>query len=471
MDQRRLETLRELLNEYGYPPKTKEAIVSAYERKDCSYATFFDLMFPDLVGGLGGLDGGSFGGALGMQLGEHKAAPNVTPGQKFYTIGRARYKPFASFPDNERRDWFNILPLDFGRLRGLVQEVYDQDLASNEFLERLQDRWAAYCEKHVLAHSGLIGSEYSAAGQTGRYTFDIKLVHQETTRALGLDLNGNITRTDAVEKLRAIRSVLTYALPEAFLKVLFRGWIHLNLDDENPNVNPFTDMTLEDFNSDYDAVFQDARVSDDQMSLEFPFQNDGVDQYEALQGGLVGGGSNGPLMDNATTSYLAGSTYGSKYSKLFDPADLVSLKQKSLIHYQNDDGFLFANEFLDGEALVIQAFGGSVTRLIRMLSAETQKPLYIAIPHAGPAYAHGRQECPTELLVDIDMAAEVVQTFRAKATLELPSLTADQEARFKHPYADALYEAMRSPMAEPVAHARCTTTGFPHVFYLRLTKL
>lgn len=468
----KLESLRDLLNETSYPPKTKEAILSAYERNDCSYATFFRLLFPEMDG----LEGGSLkalqvsgpsAGALGMQQGEHKAAPAVTPGQKFYTIGRARYKPFAAFPENEQRDWFNVLPLDLGRLKVLVQDIYDQDLTSNEFLDRLQDRWAPFCEQNVLAHSGLIGSEFSASGQTGRYTFDIKLVHQEPTRAAGLDINANISRSDAVEKLRAIRSVLTYALPAPFLKVLFRGWIHLNLDEENPNVDPFTDMTLEDFNSDYDEVFSAlTQISDDNQSLEFRFKENGLERYEDL-GGLFGG-SKGELAD-ATSSYLAGSTYGQKFSKLFDPADLASYKQTSLIHYQNPEGFLFANPFQDG--LVIQAFGGSIKSLVLLLSAETQKPLYIAIPHAGPAYAHGRQECPTELLLDVDMAAEVIQHFRAKATMELPPLTAAQEAKFQTPYADALYEAMRSPMSEPVPHARCTTTGYPHVFYLRLTKL
>ncbi len=477
-----VDKVRSLVNESGFPQRTQDLLVSAYERQDPKYESFFKTMFPDLYlrGGSeeSAMTGGAFGqatgkasgprrasgGALGMQYGEHHDVPVVDPGQKFYTVGRARYKPFASMNQSEDRDWMNLLPLDLRRLSVLLRDIYNQDDTIEDLLQNLNERWAAYVSQNLLAHSGLLGSQYQAAGQSGRFAFDIKLVHQEPARLRGLDINRDMTRIDAIDKLRAIRTVLTKYLPKPFLKVLFTGWIHLDLDENNPNLDPFTDMRLEDFNSDYETFFFPETFVYQNTYLQFMFRAGEAGNYEALED-LQGGYE--PKLESAQ-AYVTASAYGKRYSKFFDVPEVLKFQESHEYHYQNDLGFLFAKRFEHG--ILISAYGGSVKTLVKLLASETHEHLFVAVPHAGDAYAHGRQECPTELLVDIDLAAEWIKDFRAKATMDLPALTDAQRSRFQNPYADALYEAMRTG-SEPIEHAGCSTTGFPHVFYLRLTNV
>lgn len=205
-----------------------------------------------------------------MRDGEHRAHVGLQ-GQKFYVIGRARYKPFeVDSADAEAADYRNILPLDAAQAYKAIQasleaqglwdpvEAYFRSAdggpedgaaeaaeadgaaegpggagAADPFRGFLSTVWAPTVRDHLVAHSGLTASEHAPLLTTGgHFCFDVKLARlmSKKGRQLGynpdaeedLDINGNITRTRAAELLRILHTKLS-ELPNPFIKALFRG--------------------------------------------------------------------------------------------------------------------------------------------------------------------------------------------------------------------------------------------------------
>ena len=182
-----------------------------------------------------------------MRDGEHKS-PVSLAGQKYYVVGRGRYKPFTvNDADAEDADYRNILPLDAGQAFEALQarlteeglwgpvEAYFQsaDLNGDAFRGFLGALWAPTVRQALVAHSGLAASDHSPLVTNGGYfCFDVKLAKlmSKKMRQVGyspdaeedLDINGNLSRTRGVELLRILHTKLA-ALPDMVIKALMRG--------------------------------------------------------------------------------------------------------------------------------------------------------------------------------------------------------------------------------------------------------
>lgn len=386
------------------------------------------------------------GGALGMKLGEHKDPPDVFPGRKFYTIGKARTKPFK-LAEHVQRNFLTAAPLPYWTVRQLLQtEGVDADTITN-----VKNAWTGYVEASVIASSGMTPGYYDRGSLPGTFCWDIKLMHQEAIREKDQDINGNLSRSEAIERLRAIRAVLTLYVPEELLRKLFRGWVQADMANGNPFLDPFTDMTLADFNSDMETV----NVELNENSVTFTFNE------------MEGGAS---VVSEAPLTAGKYMPVGSK-SKFFDaPTALVA--SKASIVYETPDAFLFAKE--DNDKLFITAYGGksSVLRsLVRSLLRDTHHAVfYVLVPSAMPATAHGRQECPPGAYPDLDLAKLWVKHFHGTATIELPERLDEGHLRLlrkqkEHKYS-LVYAAMRN-LKEHMPHTLCEDTGVPHDFWIR----
>jgi hypothetical protein len=164
---------------------------------------------------------------------------NNSERKKFYVVGRARYRPFVAEPE-ENANFVNVMPLAASdAYDSLVESLGDPfvDLigsASDEFgLTRetafkpfIENIWRPGINTVLESQNGLVadGTHTPQITTGGQFCFDVKLLKLMDKRKndLNLDFNNSVTRTEAVQQVRLLRSKFRQ-LPNEFMRILFRG--------------------------------------------------------------------------------------------------------------------------------------------------------------------------------------------------------------------------------------------------------
>ena len=419
---------------------------------------------------------GAQGGALGMKTGEHKDILTAK-GSKFYTVGRARFKPHRGAKELQRIEYLKILPLPLY----IVNDAFNLEETFSP--QEIANRWRTAVECNLLAHSDMtlfngIDTIHDV------YTFDVKLMAQKkVVDRQNKDINSDISRADAIEKLRIIRTRLTYALPECVLKRLFIGWknvnpnLYINVNDDmvvgNPFMDPFSDMSIDDF-AQPEGVQIVSNLRDDGCFIFFgdegsvPEGVTGIDFDFVLQGGSHGGSYGGPGSTMDSEWFLRLSSFGMPYSKFFGYPKLEEYIDKYKL-YASLDAFAFVNDGL------IVAYGWSSTKkgmsLLRVVARELgTQSLLALVPTIAPAFAHGQQQCIREAYIDLDILKPFVKYFDAKILYDVPDLDTvfldmtKKKIRSKY---SMMYTAARAGTRK-VVHELCEETQTPHEFVVEL---
>jgi len=159
--------------------------------------------------------------------------------KKFYVVGRARYRPFLA-ESNPNANFINIMPLGASDAYdslvaslgdpfvNLIQDLMnepnlDQETAFKPFIENI---WTVGINSVLESQNGLIADGLHTPQITdgGQFCFDIKLskLMDKRKNDQNIDFNNNLTRTEAVQQIRLIRSKFRQ-LPREFMRILFRG--------------------------------------------------------------------------------------------------------------------------------------------------------------------------------------------------------------------------------------------------------
>lgn len=194
------------------------------------------------------------GGNLGMANGEHRDDVDLG-GEKFYVVGRGRYRNWQldapEGPEGPQVDMRNVLPLEaplaFTALRdalqqqnawqparaALVQAGIDAEALPADAEATNENALEAFCKAvwgptvrgALEAHSGFVPDEHKPQLLSGgRVCFDVKICKllPRKARDRDADINGDITRTRAIEVLRMLRTRIA-SWPVELSRVLFRG--------------------------------------------------------------------------------------------------------------------------------------------------------------------------------------------------------------------------------------------------------
>lgn len=227
-------------------------------------------------------------GALGMLRGENINNPVGLEQEKFYVVGRSRFKRFLVGP-NTMPDARDILPLSavdvFEALRtsgrnsalwpvleqylrtlgpeerpteGLnIDDLFERPLSARErdmFLNFLFKVWKPKVLEITTAQSGLISDVHNLQLATGgSFCFDVRLMKSLPKKMLqnDLDINQGQTRIRSLETLRALHKKIA-SWPDVLRQLLFRGpqvalgrYQGLTIDPQNEE-EPFLGVSNDD---------------------------------------------------------------------------------------------------------------------------------------------------------------------------------------------------------------------------------
>jgi hypothetical protein len=406
------------------------------------------------------------GGALGMKQGEH-FSPTDAPREKFYTIGRARYRPFPIDPQRDDVDFLANAPL----ASHMVYDLVTNELGNEVNLDDFRELWKAKVLGNVIAHSHLRREMQDARHPV--YTWDVKLMAQMPKRQhADLDINGDLAKVDYIDRLRKLRTVLTNLFEPEALRVMFRGWIDLN--DElplnpvagNPFMRPFDDVSVEglDYSNKYPVEFRymysAPEDSEDAGGMFMYFgrvpMNEGqINGIQFMRENLEGGKRD---EDMTPESMIRMSAFGQPSSKLLNANRLQELAETAQLFVT---GQAFA--FVDGNRIVAYGWAAKkdAKRLIRIIAEERGSDLEVVVP----SIAH-KKECLEHAWIDLDLLKFWVKHFDGRILYTVPDLTDDFLAmtrkKKRSKYA-MMYAAARSG-AVSLPHEICEITKTPHEF-------
>lgn len=192
-----------------------------------------------------GVEGGA---SIGMKNGEHRTPDGRLDGQKYYVIGRARYRALEVAPNPA--NMLNVMPLmaldAFAAMRQTIRAKSSATWATvrSAFCDAHPEApagpptdrkalsgfvhgiWAPRVKATLEAHQGFVseGQHTPLLDSGGYFCFDVKLckLMKRRDRTMDQDINYDITRVRAIEVLRILRTKFA-ELPEAFRNAFFRG--------------------------------------------------------------------------------------------------------------------------------------------------------------------------------------------------------------------------------------------------------
>lgn len=401
------------------------------------------------------------GGALGMREGEHFLRDSR---EKFYTIGRARYQPFPIDKSRPDVDFLANSPMPSHVAYDLLSEF-----GGVPDVDTFRETWKAKVLANVIAHSNLHREPQDARHAV--YTWDVKLMAQMPKRQHSdLDINGDLTKVEYIERLRKLRMALTMFFEPDALQVMFDGWIDLkenNVTDPsigNPYMRPFDDMTLSDleYSDKFPLEFKYVHETGQGMFMYFGALPDDVDDITGIT--FTTDLTGGKTLDVELTpeSMIRMSAFRAPHSKMLDASRLQHLAESAQLFVT---GSAFA--FVDGPRIV--AYGWTKTsdakRLIRAIAEERGSTLEVLVPNAAPAKMNGKQDCLEHAWIDLDLLKFWVKHYNGKVLYELPPLVDEHismtRKKKRSKYA-MMYEAARG--SRRVHHEICPITKTPHEF-------
>lgn len=418
-----------------------------------------------------------FGGALGTQTGEHRD-PLDASGSKFYTVGRARFKPHQSPLQVDVVDYLKVLPLPLYIVNATFPEL---DVLT---MTEISNRWRTAVDANLLAHSDMT-LHTSVDKIHDVYTFDVKLMAQKPViQKKDKDINGDLSRADAIEKLRILRTRLVRVLGDEILRKMFVGYKSRNVTPpnsaaDNPFLDPFSDMTADDFAMPGDVrshFFYGGPNNDDVFfhigsrrvtAIDVMYDDD---SSEILTGGAKrGGDSDDEDRPEDRSWFLRLSSFHGAYSKFFGYAKLDEYISRYTLFATSD-----AFAFVDPDKNLVKAYGWTSTmhgmsllkRVARELGVTTMRAI---VPTIAPAHSHGHQDCIRTAWIDLDILKPFVKYLDATIQYPVPALSADfvllTRKKKRSKYA-MMYAAARCSEGAAVETVLCEDTGTPHEFII-----
>jgi hypothetical protein len=191
------------------------------------------------------------GGASSMRSGEHKSQISLDS-LKYYVVGKGRYKSFQ-LERSDDVDMRNVMPLGayeaFESMKAYLESagrwksvrdalIGTRDEGSkneNAYQGFIEDVWAPAVRGSLESHTGLVGDMHMPQLTSGgTICYDVKVLKMLPRRSSfqDMDINGDITRTRAIEILRILRTKIAQ-WPAPLAEVMFRGH-----EDSDGNIQP-----------------------------------------------------------------------------------------------------------------------------------------------------------------------------------------------------------------------------------------